>query len=82
MIFLCGGHRILPGRHRTGSGGPPGFGVPQMRQYTSSGRDVEVFQWPVAPPRPRGTIKFGSGLAAQDGYLKDEVLWFPEAPRS
>jgi prepilin-type N-terminal cleavage/methylation domain-containing protein/prepilin-type processing-associated H-X9-DG protein len=49
----------------------------QMRQYTSSGRDVEVFKCPVAPPEAQWTIKFGSGLAAQDGYLKDEVRLVP-----
>jgi prepilin-type N-terminal cleavage/methylation domain-containing protein/prepilin-type processing-associated H-X9-DG protein len=49
----------------------------QLRQYTSSGRDVEVFKCPVAPPQAQWTIKFGSGQPAMDGYLFDEIRLVP-----
>jgi len=49
----------------------------QLRQFTSSGRDVEVFKCPSAPPQAQWVVKFGSGQPPRDGYLQDEVRLIP-----
>jgi prepilin-type N-terminal cleavage/methylation domain-containing protein/prepilin-type processing-associated H-X9-DG protein len=49
----------------------------QLRQYTSSGSDVEIFKCPSAPDQAQWVVKFGSGLPASDGYFQDEVRLIP-----
>ena len=46
---------------------------PKLRQYTSKGRDTEVFKCPSAPPQAQWTVGFGSGFAPRYGYLQDEI---------
>jgi prepilin-type N-terminal cleavage/methylation domain-containing protein/prepilin-type processing-associated H-X9-DG protein len=46
---------------------------PKLRQYTSKGRDVNIFKCPAAPAQAQWSVNFGSGFAAKYGYLPDEV---------
>jgi len=50
---------------------------PEVRQYTSKGRDTGVFSCPVAPALAQWVARFGSGLPAYNGYLQDEVRLMP-----
>jgi prepilin-type N-terminal cleavage/methylation domain-containing protein len=46
---------------------------PQLRQFTTKGSTTAVFRCPSAPDSAQWTPTFGSGAAAQNGYLANEV---------
>ena len=48
-----------------------------LRQHIGTGRGVDLFKCPAAPPEAQWTVKFGSGLPAEDGYYQDEVRLVP-----
>jgi prepilin-type N-terminal cleavage/methylation domain-containing protein/prepilin-type processing-associated H-X9-DG protein len=50
---------------------------PTLRKYLSANQSVEVFKCPAAPTNAQWTVKFGSGLPAEDGYYANEVRLYP-----
>jgi prepilin-type N-terminal cleavage/methylation domain-containing protein/prepilin-type processing-associated H-X9-DG protein len=49
----------------------------QLRQFIGTGRNVELFKCPSAPPKAQWKVEFGSKLPAEDGYLEDEIRLQP-----
>jgi prepilin-type processing-associated H-X9-DG protein len=48
-----------------------------LRQHIGTGRAVDIFKCPSAPPEAQWVVRFGSGLPAEDGYLQDEFRLVP-----
>ena len=48
-----------------------------LREHVGTGRNVDLFKCPAAPPQAQWRVAFGSKLPAEDGYLADEVRLVP-----